>query len=200
LKTANKETLLIKKIREGDEHAFEIVFLKYYTPLCRFSWKYVHSEVLAEEIVQEVFAQIWEKRLQLDIDGHLRGLLYDATRNKALNYIKHQKIVDDYIAEARQKMNDNILPLISSTNEKYEEVTRVIDKVVDDLPPKAKRIYRLNRDEGLTYREIADYLEISVKTVESQMSRVLKTLRDKLSQYLPIGFIIAFLYFSILFQ
>jgi RNA polymerase sigma-70 factor (ECF subfamily) len=199
LKTANKETLLIKKIREGDEHAFEIVFLKYYTPLCRFSWKYVHSEVLSEEIVQEVFAQIWEKRLQLDVDGHLRGLLYDATRNKALNYIKHQKIVDDYILEARQKMNDNIYSLTSSTDKKYEEVIRVIDKVVEELPPKSKRIYKLNREEGLTYREIADYLEISVKTVESQMSRVLKILRVRLSQFLPIG-IIAFLYFSILFQ
>ena len=197
MKTANKETLLIKKIREGDEHAFEIVFLKYYSSLCRFSWKYVHSEVIAEEVVQEVFATVWEKRLQLDPDGHLRGLLYDATRNKALNYIKHQKIVDDYIAETRQKMNDNIFPLASSTDGKYEEVIRIIDKVVDELPTKSKRVYKLNREEGLTYREIADYLEISVKTVESQMSRVLKTLRDQLSQFLPICIMASCLYVSL---
>ena len=99
----NGESLLIQRIKEGEEYAFEIAFLKYHSPLCRFTWKYVRSKALSREIVQEVFADVWEDREDLDPDGHLRGFLYEMARNKALNYIKHQKIVDDYISEARQR-------------------------------------------------------------------------------------------------
>ncbi|NGP89250.1 RNA polymerase sigma factor [Fodinibius halophilus] len=180
----NSESLLIKKIREGDEYAFEIVFLKYYSPMCKYIWKYVRSEALAKEIVQEVFATVWETRSDLDPSGHLRGLLYEMARNKALDYIKHQKIVDQYLEERRKENRKDTVEHIKVDEDPIRE--RDVEQAIDALPHKARLVYKLNREEGLTYKEIAKYLEISIKTVESRMRRVFQILRDRLSKYSPI--------------
>ena len=189
-----KETLLIGKIREGDEYAFEIAFLKYYTPLCRYIWKYLRSEDLAEEVVQEVFASIWESRESLDINGHLRGLLYEAGRNKALNYIKHEKIVSRYLSEARQQNDHHFYNPSENLDSENHAFFQAAKDAIDNLPPKASRIYKMNQNEGLTYKEIAAYLGISVKTVESQMRRALQILRECLSEYLPVFIITGLLW------
>lgn len=186
MSSEHSESLLLQKIREGDEYAFEIAFLKYYTPLCKYIWKYVRSETLAEEIVQEVFTTVWERRLNLDPGGHLRGLLYEMARNEALDYIKHQKIVDQYIAEAKQERTETPHTMIDFDEGSKKAFVEDAREVINDLPPKAGRIYKLNREEGLTYKEIASYLDISIKTVESHMRRVLQILRERLSKYLHL--------------
>jgi len=185
-----KETLLIEKIREGDEYAFEIAFLKYYTPLCRYIWKYVRSKDLAEEVVQEVFAAIWEMRDGLDANGHLKGLLYETGRNKALNYIKHQKIVSKYLSEAKKQNSHKPYSYEDNLDPDDHAFFQAARNAIDNLPPKASRIYKLNQHEGLTYKEIAGYLGISVRTVESQMRRSLQILRECLSEYLPVFIVI----------
>lgn len=186
MSSGNGESLLIQRIKEGEEYAFEIAFLKYYTPLCRYIWKYVRTEDLAREIVQEVFTTVWETRENLDPAGHLRGLLFEAARNKALDYIKHQKIVDRYLAEAKRQREKNIYKNIYPSETDYSAFRKAAEEAINNLPPKARRIYKLNRQEGLTYREISEYLDISVKTVESHMRRVLQILRDRLGKYIPI--------------
>lgn len=182
----NRETLLIKRIREGDEYAFEIAFLKYYAPLSKYIRKFVRSSDLAKSIVQEVFADIWESRNELDTAGHLRGLLYEAARNKALNYIKHQKISEEYIKRSRRQRNNHYMLAKPFRDAPQKALLNATHEAIENLPPKARRIFQLNRNEGLTYKEIAGYLGISIKTVEAQMSRVLKKLRKSLSEYLPI--------------
>ncbi|MCW9706068.1 RNA polymerase sigma factor [Fodinibius salsisoli] len=197
MNSEKSESLLLEKIQKGDEYAFEIAFLKYYTPLCKYIWKYVRSEDLAEEIVQEVFATVWETRANLDSSGHLRGLLYEIARNQALDYIKHQKIVDKYIAEAKQiKTEEQYLTINYEDSRGHQELVNDVEEAIAGLPPKAQEVYLLNREDGLTYKEIAKYLGISIKTVESQMRRVLQILRDHLSKYLSIFVLIALgLYF-----
>lgn len=192
MNSENSESLLIKRIRDGDEHAFEIAFLKYYTPMCKYIWKYVRSETLSEEIVQEVYATIWETRFNLDPAGHLRGLLYEMARNKALDYIKHQKIVDQYIAEARQEREeDTTYVTIDFKDTNQDPLVHDTRKAINDLPPKAREVFKLNREDGLTYQEIADYLDVSIKTVESHMRRVFQILRAHLSNYLPVLLLIS---------
>jgi RNA polymerase sigma-70 factor (ECF subfamily) len=181
----DNETMLLENIMAGDEHAFEIAFLKYYTPLCKYVWKYVRSEDTAQEIVQEVFAVVWETRAKLDPEGHLRGLLYQMARNKALNYLKHQKVVEGYKVQVRNG-NENPYYELAESGDSEQKLFHAVQDAVEDLPPKARRIFRLNRQEGLTYREIAGYLDISIKTVESQMIRSLRLLRDALSEYAPL--------------
>ncbi|WP_234572929.1 RNA polymerase sigma factor [Rhodohalobacter sp. 614A] len=186
-RTSNSESLLIEKIQEGDEYAFEIVFLKYHEPLCRYIWKFVRSRVLAEGIVQEVFTDVWNDRENLNSSGHLRGLLYEMARNKALDHIKHQKIVDQYIIEAKQKIEED-LQLSIQEEGKYDSriFHQSLQKAVEELPPKGRQIFELNRNEGLTYLEISEYLDISVKTVETHMRRVFQKLREHLSKYVSI--------------
>lgn len=188
------ESLLIKKIKRGNEYAFEITFLKYYEPMCKSVWKYVRSKELSKEIVQDVFADIWDNREDLDPGGHLRGLLFVAARNKALDYLKHKKVVQNYQEKAKKVKQEELYTEIHPKKSVGHSLINDVNKAINELPPKARQVFLLNREEGLTYKEIANHLSISVKTVESQISRVLKILRSRLSQYLPV---ILFIYWLI---
>jgi len=189
------EKFLIERIREGEEHAFEIAFLKYFNPLTKYIWKFVRSEDLAKEIVQEVFTEIWECRRSLKPSGHLRGYLFEVARNKALDYIKHKKIVDQYISESKRQKRDNLNKKAYSYDADYSGLIKEADKAINDLPPKARKIYKLNRNEGLTYKEISEYLDISIKTVETHMRRVLKKLRNRLSHFVPLYLLLTGMFF-----
>ncbi len=182
---------MIERIRKGDEYAFELAFLKYYTPLCNYIWKYVRSRDLSEEVIQEVFAAVWETRKALNPNGHLRGFLYEAARNRALNYIKHQKNTERFLSEIRQNRREEASLPPNHVDIHDQDLLHAAGEVIDHLPPKARRIYKLNRQEGLTYYEIATFLGISVKTVEYQMAKALQILRECLSKYLPV-FIMVF--------
>lgn len=175
----------IENVQKGDERAFEILFKKYYLPLTRFVWRYVNSKAIAEELVQELFAILWEKRDEWDMDTKesIRAYLYKSARNLALNQIKHLKIKDKYDSEwMEQKEN----PEIDFRDEYREErIRKAIAQAIEELPPRGKMTYKLHRYDGLTYEEIADVMDVSVKTVESQMTRTLKILRARLSYLLP---------------
>lgn len=182
----------IENIQKGDERAFEILFKKYYLPLTRFVWRYVNSKAIAEELIQELFTILWEKRDELDVDTKksIRAYLYKSAKNLALNQRKHSKIKDKYASEwVEQKEN----PEIYFRDEYREErIRKAIAQAIEELPPRGKMTYKLHRYDGLTYEEIADVMDVSVKTVESQMTRTLKTLRERLSYLLPF-FVIALL-------
>lgn len=180
------EKLLIQRIREGEEYAFEIAFLKYHASLCRCIWKYVRSEELSKEIVQEVFADVWDDRKNLSPSGHLRGFLFEIARNKALDYIKHQKIVDQYISEAKQQKEEHFFQRKHRQEVDNQELIEEVEEEITNLPPRGRQIFELNRKEGLTYREISEFLDISIKTVETHMRRTLKKLRNRLSAYISI--------------
>lgn len=182
----------VENIRNGDGKAFEILFKKYYLPLTRFVWRYVNSKAIAEELIQELFTILWEKREDWDMDTEksIRAYLYKSARNLALNQIKHQKIKDKYESEWMSRKEN---PVIEFHDQKREQQIRnAIDQAIEELPARSKMTYKLHRYDGLTYPEIAEVMEVSVKTVESQMTRTLKNLRDRLSYLLPY-FIIALL-------
>ena len=188
-RTDKSEGLLIQRIREGEEYAFEIAFLKYREPLSRYIWKFVCRRSLSEEIAQEVFADVWNDRKNLQPSGHLRGLLFEMARNKALDQIKHQKIVYQYISEAKQQKKEDIhLRIQEIEKDDFRVFRQALQESIEDLPPKGRQIFELNRNEGLTYLEISEYLDVSVKTVETHMRRVFQKLRERLSKYVPVLF------------
>lgn len=192
MKKNKGEKILIQRIREGDEYAFEIAFLKYHTPLCRYIWKYMRSEELSREIVQEVFTDVWEDRRNLRPSGHLRGFLYEMARNKALDHIKHQKIVDQFISEAKKHKRENYFRRIYHKETENQEFVEAVKEETANLPPRGRQIFELNRKEGLTYREISEYLDISIKTVETHMRRSLQQLRERLSAFMTTLLITGF--------
>jgi len=176
--TEDKE--LFKKLKEGDKPAFKVLFQKYYSVLCHFAFQFLHDNEMAEETVQELFVHIWEKRKSLNIETSVKHYFFRSIRNQCLNQIQHQKIRKHYASKMMESSHHEIDP-----EQYFMEVDLVkrIEKSIESLPPKRQEIFRLSREKGLKYKEIANELNISVKTVEAQMGLALKYLRDELKEF-----------------
>lgn len=177
----------VRKVREdGDRAAFEKIFKTYYNQLTGYAYTFVKCGEQAEDIVQTVFLRIWSNKETWDPPGKVKPYLFTAVKNEALNEIRHKKIQDD----SEEKILELFTELKSSSNTEKEsdikELRDTIRKEIDRLPLRCKEIFLLNRNSGLTYTEIADYLDISINTVNTQMGRALKMLRKNLSDYAPL--------------
>jgi RNA polymerase sigma-70 factor, ECF subfamily len=174
---------LFERIRIGDELAFELLFRTYFKSLCHFAFKIVKDVAVSEEIVQNLFYNIWEKRKKLELSTSVKSYLFKSVHNNSLKYLRHQKIVFDY--EAKIKSNQNPPFELQENIAEIGEMMLIIQQTLDEVPARTKEIFQLNRDEGLKYQEIAEKLDISIKTVEAHMTSVLKLLRANLKEYLP---------------
>ena len=175
-----EEKTLFERIKKGDEKAFEILFHSYYGYLCLFAVKIINDRESAEEIVQDFFVKLWEKREKLQIETSVKNYLFRSVKNLCLNFIKHNKTKMRYtqiiVSEVESNFSDeNHYPEI--------ELPEKIEESINSLPEKRREIFRLSRQEGLKYHEIAQKLNISIKTVETQMSLAIKTLRELLKKY-----------------
>lgn len=164
-------------VKSDDFNAYEILFKKYYQQLYRFAYSYLQDQVPAEEMAQEIFLYVWEKREQIEIKTTLKTYLYSAVKNKCLNYIKYEM-------PRKHELEESHLALMTTTQpEKKEDskkMKRHIAAAIDALPNKCRQIFVLSRNAGLTYDEIAVEMGVSIKTVENQMSIALKKLRESL--------------------
>lgn len=177
----------VRKVREeGERSAFEKIFRMYYKQLIGFAYTFMQCREQAEDIVQTVFLRIWSNKKTWDPPGKVKSYLFTAVRNEALNEIRHKQIEK----ESENKIIEIFRELKSSTyNEQetdLENLRKTILKEVDRLPVCCKEIFLLHRRSGLTYSEIAEYLNISINTVNTQMGRALKMLRKNLSDYAPL--------------
>ncbi len=173
----------VLKIQKGDEQAFECLFKEHYYHLSRFAWRYVKSKAIAEELVQEVFANIWENRRSWSPSGPIRGYLYQAVKHRALDHLKHEEVRQEY--DPKWMKNKENPTIDFEDSRRKQQLKQAINKEIEALPSRSKMTYKLHRYDGLTYREIAEVMDVSVKTVESQMTRTLKRLRKRLSYLLP---------------
>ncbi len=164
--------------------ALEEAFRAYYARLCFFVRQQVGSMETAEELVQDVFLRVWQRRTRLDPEGSLRALLYRAAHNAALNHLKHRAIERRW-ASAVQAAPEP-LALEAEAGVRERELSGAIKEAVAALPERCRQIFLMSRQQGLSYAEIADVLGLSVKTVETQMGRALKALRAALSGFLLI--------------
>jgi RNA polymerase sigma-70 factor (ECF subfamily) len=176
----SEEFKLFERIKNGDEKAFETLFHKYYSYLCLYATKIISDDSAAEEIVQDFFVKIWEKREQLKIETSFNNYLFRSVKNLCINYIQHNKIKLRHAQNVISKMEN-----IYSDDYSFPEIelAQIIEESINSLPEKRREIFRLSRQDGLKYQEIADKLNISIKTVETQITLALKTLRDKLKNY-----------------
>lgn len=179
----NSESTVINLIKEGNAQAFEKIFREYFKSLHAYAYTFMKDDEQAEEIVQNVFCRIWEKRDQLKTDGSLKAYLYRSVHNESVNYLKHQKT-----RTAFQVHFSNGDQTSGEASEKVmaAELDGQIQKALNELPLQCRVIFQLSRFENLKYKQIADQLNLSVKTVENQMGKALKILRLKLAEFLPI--------------
>ena len=169
--------LIFKEIKGGNIRAFETLFRSYYDPLCRYSCQFVENMDTAEEIVQDLFYILWKERQDLQIFTSVNGYLYRSVKNKSLQYIEHVKVRDAY----RAMYAENAVMETSTPQEEleYKELEQQIQEALCHLPERRQKIFRMNRMDGKKYKEIAQELQISVKTVEVEISKALMELRDK---------------------
>lgn len=181
------DRVLFEKIKIGDEKAFERLFRKYYSSLLRFSWGFVKSEAIAEEIIQEIFTKIWERRKTLTINRSLKSYLFRAVQNESLDYLKHQKIVREWDQEKKAMHKEKPKADLLNKDLHYKLLLAEVEKAIKSLPERRRLIFILSRYQDMTYKEIAELLDISVNTVETQISRALTTLRDNFSHLLVLS-------------
>jgi len=179
---ADVNTEQLAKLKNEDEVKFiEFLFKSFYAPLCKSVYKFVRDADAAEDIVQEVFYKVWRNRNSLDLSKSVKSYLYRSAINTALNYLEKNKrtveLEDNEVAKTGLAVN--------ATEDLLDgaELQQKINCVIDGLPPRCQAVFTMSRFEEMSYQEIADTLNVSVKAVEKQMSKALKILREALKMY-----------------
>ena len=173
-----------KNITISTKSEFEELFRTHYSNLCAYANKYVEDIDASEELVQEVFFKLWNKREDIEITSSMQSYLYRAVRNSSLNLIKHIKIREEY-----KEHNEREMTYSESNFDDDVVATELEEKIrntIDELPKERKKIFIMSRYDGYKYREIAEKLGISIKTVENQMGKAIKYMRENLSDYITV--------------
>ncbi len=176
-------TLLLRKISMGDNDAFRTFYNLYYLQVYRFSSYFIRSSQLVEEVVSDVFCIIWQNRKKIVKVINFEGYLYTIIRNKALFYLNQ----DNKLSLTEMEfIPDNLLSDIESPEYLAidKEISTALRKAINDLPERCRLIFLMAREEGLKYKEIAQKLSISEKTVNAQMVLAIKKLSEQLSKIL----------------
>ena len=176
-----REQQQLNRIRKGDIETFESLFHQFYAGLTRYAESLVRKEEIAEEVVQDVFYNIWKNRESLRIQRTWKSYLYRSVYNNSMMYLRKTRreflLEDVTTAEQEGTYSDPADTL------EYHEISELVDQTLANLPERTREIFRLNREEGKKYREIAEELSISVKTVEANMGKALKALRNSLEKH-----------------
>lgn len=173
-----------ENIRNGDEKAFELLFRESYAGLVQFAWGYVRSKAIAEELVQDVFLKIWDNRKDLEIKKSIEVYLYQSVRNRCTDWARHTDVVKKWEAETKRDKKASRIAQDKISNDLHNRILiEEIEKAIYRLPERRREVFLLSRYEDKSYKEIAEILDITVSTVETHMSKALKTIRDK---FLPL--------------
>ena len=168
----------------GVEDLFEQVFKSHFKSLHSYACTIMKDPMPAEEIVQNIFLKLWEKKEEITIKENISVYLYRAVHNESLNYLRHRKVRSAYQSYAmrQHKQTEQEKPAEKVV---MKELEKKLEIALQELPEQCRTIFQLSRFEDLKYREIADRLGLSVKTIENQMGKALKLLRLKLVDFLP---------------
>lgn len=176
------EQLLVSRLRKGDPDAFSDIFTAYYEDLVHFAYTIIHDLTGAEDIVQDIFVWLWESRENLNITVSLKSLLLKTIQNKCIDWHRHRKIMTAH----SEYLIDNA-PLYEYSTDNYllrSEMELIIEKALEQLPESISATYKMSRHEGLKYHEIAERLDVSVRTVEVRISKALELLRKSFIDFL----------------
>lgn len=171
------DILLLKLIQSGDEHAFKYLFDTYFASLCRFMNVYLNDRQESEELALDIFLYVWEHRQEMEVKISLKAYLFRAARNKCLNCLRDRK-TDLSLDE----VNDQGQMVVDFSSLEMEELTRLIEEAICSLPDRCQEVFRKSREENLSNQHIANEMQISVKTVEGQITKALKRIKEFLGE------------------
>ena len=176
------EQISLSALKNGSTAAFDLCFELYFTGLCSFANKLVRNPTVAQDIVQDLFVNLWIKRENLEIHTSLKSFLFQSVKNNCLDHIKHSQIEHAF---AIRYINENAEEYenISSDYTK-KEILHTLDLAIEKLPKQCKTVFLMSRFDYKSYKEIAEVLGLSVKTVENHMGRALHIIRLELKEFL----------------
>lgn len=177
-------TAIVRSLAPRGEAAFEQLFKTHFRGLHAYAITILKDTTMGEEIVQNVFYKLWEKRELLEIETSQKAYLYKAVYHDCLNHIKHKKVRSAHAMHVVRQSNDHV----ENTSGKvlHGELKEHIHAAMNELPEQCRTIFQMSRYEGLKYQEIADAMGLSVKTIENQMGKALRLMRQKLVEFLPL--------------
>lgn len=170
------DDIFIKKLKKGDSAAYKILYEEYYQWLCNYVFKLCENKKLSEDLVQDMLIKFYVKRKKINITSSLKNYLFTSCHNQFLQHLRKKKIEYDYLDEIKWEA------IASSMNPKEhpkEEKLKRLHQLIDELPPRCKEVFIKSKLEETKYKDIAAELDISVKTVENQMSKALKHLKKR---------------------
>jgi RNA polymerase sigma-70 factor, ECF subfamily len=173
---------LFARLSAGDEGAFDTIFRTWYAPLVRVATYLLRDQRIAEEVVQDVLLEVWRRRESLALEQEPRRYLMRATRNRALNHVRHQAVV---ARAAALDDSDDAQEASAPATLVAAELEVAIAQAVAALPERCRAVFELSRRHHMSYAQIADALDIAPKTVENQMGKALRLLRASLASWLP---------------
>jgi RNA polymerase sigma-70 factor (ECF subfamily) len=173
---------LLDRLRQGDRDAFDAAFRAHYATLVGVAERIAGERAVAEELAQDVMLELWRRHETLSIDESLRAYLVRAARNRALNHVRHERMK---VRTAPRAAGETVSQPDAPTHLAEAEMEAALRDAVASLPERCREVFELSRGQGLRYAEIAAALGISVKTVEAQMGKALRVLRERLAPFLP---------------
>jgi RNA polymerase sigma-70 factor (ECF subfamily) len=175
------ERNLFERIRRGESEAFDAIFRKWYPQLVRYAESMLGERAVAEEIAQDVMLKVWDSRQTLTIDESPAGYLLRATRNRTLNELRHRKVQQK---SQIHLVKDDRVSASAEADLTEQKIQAALHDAMDALPERCREVFELSRVQGLRYSEIAEAMQISVKTVETQMGKALRILRERMAPFL----------------
>lgn len=188
MKNKESDNQLFRLIQNDNKDAFNRLYNLFYAPLCIFAGRYISDLRVIEDCVHDIFLKIWKDRKNISINTSIRSYLYTATRNLCLDLIEKRKTELTY----EQYILNTYDPFTSENLYSIEELENIIEEAINKLPEKYQIAFRMSRFEELTYKEIAEKQNISVKTVEAYIHKSLVMLSKYLKDYLPFLFFLLF--------
>lgn len=184
------DLFLIGELKRGNKVVFDYIFNYYYSSLCAFSMQYVNDYDMVEDLVQDLFVNLWSEAPNLNVKSSLKSYLFTSVRNRCLDFLKHRKVSEKhrtYILYSADIYVNSIDHYFSES-----ELRQTVHKSLEKLSPRCREIFELSRMHGLSNKDISEKLEITKRTVELQISNALRILRKELVEFLPL-WLIAFL-------
>lgn len=171
-----EDSELMDRLREGDDLALKLIYKKYWNQLYLSAYNVLHDQPACEDIIQDLFINLWNKREQIEIKTSLKSYLYASVRYEVYRQVRHGSVREDIF--------DNIQDRLQTPSEygniEHRELLSYVNSIVDGFSEKCKVVYKLSRDEQLSHKEIATKLDISPKTVENHLNKALRQLRISL--------------------
>nr|WP_315241658.1 RNA polymerase sigma-70 factor [uncultured Flavobacterium sp.] len=188
------ESDTFESFKKGEEAAFTYFYNKYFRRIISFSEQFIYDKDEAENLTQEAFINLWQNRENIDSINGIQSFLYTYAKSKCLNFIRHNKVKDkfknDLLNHKERELDIEILNSIQFDTLELIELERIINESINDLPPKTREVFIKKRFENKKNAEIAEEMQVTLKAVEAHMTKALKILKTKLSDYLFLVFIL----------